>query len=573
MLYVLYSESCKNKENKLLIKINDIVIRYNDKILKCLNNIAFDYKFIQKIDPYFKESFALHALNCFHSDSFSLDEYELYLFAESFFIFFNCLSGDDCDTDFSQIVSIKTNGKINESHIILVNDSNYAEDSDLPTIKKMIESCLKTLSYHSVQSNNFLDTRLKKVYASIAEIGKKSELKNPILNSKEEISEHLLDNMFKNQLNELTINYDFCCSNRRNNQNDDEPNLFKRFRNKYKNKAELFNLKFPIKFGKNVTSIAHAFENFEELESINLIIESNITDMNSAFTNAKHIKSIGSECNFDTSQVTDMSDMFREATSFNQPIGNWNTSNVTDMSGMFEGATSFNQPIGNWDTSNVTDMSNMFDEATFFNQPIVNWNTSNVESMNSMFDEATSFNQSIGNWDTSSVTDMSRMFREATSFNQPIGNWNTSNVTDMSYMFHEATSFNQPIVNWNTSNVTDMSYMFHGATSFNQPIVNWDTSNVTDMTDMFREATSFNQPIVNWDTSNVTDMRDMFREATSFNQPIGNWNTSNVTDMSYMFREATSFNQPIGNWNISKVDNTTDMFVGTPVERRIMSDI
>ena len=48
---------------------------------------------------------------------------------------------------------------------------------------------------------------------------------------------------------------------------------------------------------------------------------------------------------WDTSSVTDMSDLFRNARDFNDPIGKWDTSKVTDMSGMFSGAYKFNQPI------------------------------------------------------------------------------------------------------------------------------------------------------------------------------------------------------------------------------------
>ena len=134
--------------------------------------------------------------------------------------------------------------------------------------------------------------------------------------------------------------------------------------------------------------------------------------------------------NWNVSNVTDMSMLFKNARAFNQPIGNWNVSNVTDMGFMFYDAGSFNQPIGNWNVSNVTDMTNMFSNATAFNQPIGNWNVSNVTGMNGMFSDATAFNQPIGNWNVSNVTDMTDMFYNATAFNQPIGNWNVSNETD-----------------------------------------------------------------------------------------------------------------------------------------------
>ena len=75
-----------------------------------------------------------------------------------------------------------------------------------------------------------------------------------------------------------------------------------------------------------------------------------------------------------------------------QDIGKWDVSNVTDMSDMFEGAESFNQDIGKWDVSNVTDMSSMFSSATSFNQDIGKWDVSNVSDMENMFMDAESFN-------------------------------------------------------------------------------------------------------------------------------------------------------------------------------------
>jgi surface protein len=120
------------------------------------------------------------------------------------------------------------------------------------------------------------------------------------------------------------------------------------------------------------------------------------------------------------------------------PFNNIVTSNVTDMSYMFRGATTFNQNINSWDVSNVTNMNNTFSETDSFNQNIGSWNVSKVIYMPSMFRRASSFNQNIGSWNVSNVTNISTMFVFATSFNQNIGSWNVSNVTNMSNMFFEA---------------------------------------------------------------------------------------------------------------------------------------
>ena len=51
-------------------------------------------------------------------------------------------------------------------------------------------------------------------------------------------------------------------------------------------------------------------------------------------------------------------------------ISNWDTSRVTNMRWMFKNAESFDQPLNNWNVSKVTYMYDMFEEATSFNQPL-----------------------------------------------------------------------------------------------------------------------------------------------------------------------------------------------------------
>ena len=129
----------------------------------------------------------------------------------------------------------------------------------------------------------------------------------------------------------------------------------------------------------------------------------------------------------DTSKITDMSYLFSDNEEygyglehFNGDISKWNTSNVTEMYEMFCGAKNFNQPLNNWDTSKVTNMEGMFGEAHSFNQPLDNWDVSNVTSMWAMFSNAHSFNQPLDNWNTNNVDDMTFMFSDAKSFKSEI---------------------------------------------------------------------------------------------------------------------------------------------------------
>jgi len=162
--------------------------------------------------------------------------------------------------------------------------------------------------------------------------------------------------------------------------------------------------------------------------------------------------------------------------------------------------------ISDWDVSNVTDMTELFKDKTNFNDDISNWDVSSVTSMNSMFAYAQSFNQDIGSWDVSSVINMRGMFDNAIIFNQDIGSWNVSSVTTIRYMFYNAQSFNQDIGSWNVSSVTDMFGMFAYAISFNQDISNWCVTNIGSEPSNFNTNSPLsesNKPV--WGTCTKSD--------------------------------------------------------------------
>ncbi|NBT30203.1 MAG: BspA family leucine-rich repeat surface protein, partial [Gammaproteobacteria bacterium] len=132
-------------------------------------------------------------------------------------------------------------------------------------------------------------------------------------------------------------------------------------------------------------------------------------------------------------QLQNMENMFKNASAFNngsapgasdQPL-NWTAPNLGLMNYAFAYATSFNQQIfaDGASTTNVTNMSGMFKGATAFNQHIGGWNTQSLDKAASMFEDATAFNKDIGNWSMGVVTNMNAMFKNAEAFNQDLSGW------------------------------------------------------------------------------------------------------------------------------------------------------
>jgi surface protein len=183
---------------------------------------------------------------------------------------------------------------------------------------------------------------------------------------------------------------------------------------------------------------------------------------------------------------------------------------VTSMSGAFKDCSGLttNPAMTGWHTSHVTDMSNLFNGATSFNQNIEDWDVSHVTNLNSSFKGCKSFNQPLDNWDVSSVTNMSNLFNGATAFNQPLNNWDVSQVDNIGHLLQSAHAFNQDLSHWNVSSVTNMAFMFYDAKSFNSNIGGWNTSKVVNMVSLFNSASAFNQNLGEWDLSSIAKAKN-----------------------------------------------------------------
>ena len=148
----------------------------------------------------------------------------------------------------------------------------------------------------------------------------------------------------------------------------------------------------------------------------------------------------------------------------------------------------------NFNTANVTDMSNMFDGcSSLTNLDLGNFNTANVTNMGFMFNLCQSLtNLDLSSFNTAMVANMAQMFwacESLTSLN--LSNFNTSNVTNMSGMFYLCPCLTTTI-NIMNANVIEYDMMFHFASteSGSQITVNYIASASTLVDNMIASKSS-----------------------------------------------------------------------------------
>lgn len=199
----------------------------------------------------------------------------------------------------------------------------------------------------------------------------------------------------------------------------------------------------------------------------------NITNISYMFERCYNLECVGNISNWDVSNVTNTSNLFASCYKLDDygDISNWNITNkCKDMSFMFSNMSHTpNQSnssffpsyldLSNWDVSNVTDMSSMF-KNTFSLQTlnISGWNTSKLKKTDNMFEmndlSLTSNLQNIigiEDLDVSSLIQMSSMFAGCTNFDGDLSLWQPIRIVKLDYAFFDCslldlTQFN----NWDT---------------------------------------------------------------------------------------------------------------------------
>ena len=99
-----------------------------------------------------------------------------------------------------------------------------------------------------------------------------------------------------------------------------------------------------------------------------------------------------------TSDVINMSFMFRWTAKADPNVSNWNTSKVINMAEMFFWAHKARPNVYNWDTSKVTNMQFMFCNAGNAEPNVSNWNISNVINMERMFTNTRVVSLDLSKW-------------------------------------------------------------------------------------------------------------------------------------------------------------------------------
>lgn len=227
----------------------------------------------------------------------------------------------------------------------------------------------------------------------------------------------------------------------------------------------------------------------------------------------------------DTSNVTDMKYMFSNCAKLKTiDLSNFNTENVTDMSYMFNYCEELSPlNLSNFDTSKVTNMSNMFYRCRKLTElDVSSFNTSNVTNMGYMFYNLTLETLNLSNFDTSKVTSAQDMFFSCQNLKTLIiPDGFLKNNTNATWLFNYCSALtNFDTTKLDFSNVTNAYYCFTYCKALKIVNLRFKTSKISNMEGMFSLGSIHNnlEQILGLDMYSCTKDTSLFNECKNLKE-------------------------------------------------------
>ena len=162
------------------------------------------------------------------------------------------------------------------------------------------------------------------------------------------------------------------------------------------------------------------------------------------FENFSNVKEFVGLSNLDTSQVTNMHEMFVSCGAKELDLSDWDTSKVTDMGSMFLKCLNLEKVnVKGWDTTNVKDMSLMFFYCPKLHKlDLSNFKTPNLKTGEMMFGEDSIYDLDIRNLE-SSKKGTHMLFERSLIYKITVGPKFKDAFSDND-TFHDSDSINRP---------------------------------------------------------------------------------------------------------------------------------
>ena len=334
--------------------------------------------------------------------------------------------------------------------------------------------------------------------------------------------------------------------------------------------------------GVTLTSLREMFYNNTILTDVTLDIDtSQVTDMYDMFYNCQNVTTINGLDTLDTSNVTNMGRMFFNCEKWEnfEDVSGWDTSSVTDMDRTFLICSKITNLdfLSGWDTSSVTTMYGMFDSCDGLVDAtgISGWDTGNVEAFDYMFSTCANLTSvDINGWDMSSALTINSMFLSCNALKfMDLSDWNILNTTGFSNFCPDL----------NTLTILYDSTIFKSAIVTGIPNINWIdvgahtisgfTTNTDSITLKINGTNNTVTPNSNkyfyYDVPSGTTLTSLYQMLVNASNVvtviIGKYiNTSSVTTIADMFSNCFALTKIYGlkYMDTSSVTNMNGLFSG-----------